>query len=106
METRLEMIEEMLKTSENDPFLNYAAALEYKKVNQINKSITLLERLVNSNPEYLASYYQLGKLYEHTHQLSQAIETYKQGKEVARTQNELKTLSEISEALFMLDDED
>jgi tetratricopeptide (TPR) repeat protein len=103
---RQALIQEMLKTQPNDPFLIYAAALEYKKSGDIEKSIDLMRKLYIEQPEYLATYYQLGKLLEDTNELEEAIKIYKAGREVAKAQKDLKTLSELSEALMILDEDD
>lgn len=102
---RLNHILEMLKTNPEDSFLNYAIALEFKKNHKIDNAITILENLINKNPDYLASYYQLGKLFEETNEIDKAIQIYKTGIVVAKTKGELKTLGELSEALMILIDE-
>lgn len=102
---RLKMIEEMLKSHPDDPFLHYAVALEHRKAKNYNKAQSVLEQLIQRTPEYLGSYYQLGKLYEESGATEKAIATYKQGEIVAREQNDIKTLGELSEALMILDDE-
>ncbi len=103
---RQALIQEMLKTNPNDPFLIYAAALEYKKSGDPLKSIELMTKLYNEQPEYLATYYQLGKLLEEQNEMEKAIKTYKAGREVAKAQKDRKTLSELSEALMILDEDD
>ncbi len=103
---RQALILEMLKTHPNDPFLIYAAALEYKKAGSIDQSIELMTKLYTEQPEYLASYYQLGKLLEDKNEVEKAVEVYKAGREVAKAQKDQKTLSELSEALMILDEDD
>ena len=55
--------------------------------------------------DYLATYYQLGKLYERTEQAEKAKAIYAKGKEVAKATNDNKTLRELNEALTQLEDE-
>ena len=102
---RLKLIEEMLNENPNDPFLHYAAALEYKKRNAFDQSLALLTDLLEKHPTYLATYYQLGKLHEQSGAFLQAIEIYKKGIPVAKTQSDHKTLAELNEALMILEDE-
>ncbi|MBD78589.1 MAG: tetratricopeptide repeat protein [Crocinitomicaceae bacterium] len=102
---RIKLIKEMLSSNSTDPFLNYAAALEYNKIGDKEKSINLLLGIVNNNPEYLGAYYQLGKLYEEQNQSDKAIVIFKKGRKVALEQNNQKTLGELTEALMLVDDE-
>jgi len=102
---RLKMIEEMLDTHPDDPFLHFASALEHRKAGNKEKATQILEALIFNIPEYLGSYYQLGKLYEESGNTDKAIAVYKQGETVARKQNDVKTLGELSEALMILEDD-
>jgi tetratricopeptide (TPR) repeat protein len=61
--------------------------------------------LVEKFPDYLASYYQLGKLYERIQQMPKAKDSYKKGIQVAQDAKDLKTLRELNEALALLQDE-
>lgn len=103
---RQALIHQMLKTNPDDPFLIYAAALEYRKKNDKESTLNMFKKLVDEHPDYLATYYQIGKLYEEMGKLESAISFYKKGREVAKKQNDLKTLSELSEALMILDEDD
>ena len=100
---RLKMIENMLETNPKDSFLHYAAALEHHKNGDLNTAIKTIKGIIKNDPDYLASYYQLGKLLEEKGKAEEAIDIYKQGRSVARKQNDMKTLGELSEALMLLD---
>jgi hypothetical protein len=89
--TRLDQILKMLETHPNDPFLHYASALEYEKLEQ------------NSQSDYLPTYFKTGQLYELTGNNERAIELYLEGKKLARLQKDFKTEGELSEALMLLD---
>ncbi len=104
-EDRLPLIENMLKKNPTDSFLNYAAALEYRKLEMFDKAISALEHLLSFDTQYLGAYYQLGKLYEEAGKPEAAIVTYKKGKEVAKQQNDQKTIGELTEALMFLDED-
>ena len=101
---RLTQILEMLKDEPNDSFLNYALALEYEKVNDIQKAIEIMEALLTKDENYLGAYYQLGKYYEETEQRQRAINTYKKGIAISQKQNNKKALGELNEALWMLEE--
>ena len=102
--SRLRHIQEMLKNEPDDSFLNYALALEYAKENDIKKAIELIERVLVRDENYLGAYYQLGKYYEQTDLLPEAVITYKRGVVIAQQKNDRKTLNELNEALMMLED--
>ncbi len=102
---RIKLIEEMLSTNSKDPFLNYAAALEYNKYGDKPKAIGLLEDIVEFDASYLGTYYLLGKLYEETNQIQKAITIYRKGRKIANEQNNNKTLGELNEALMLIDEE-
>ena len=101
---RLQHIQEMLKTEPHDSFLNYALALEYAKINDIDKAIELIEQVLVRDENYLGAYYQLGKYYEQQQLLQKAIDTYHKGLAVAQKKNDKKTVGELNEALMMLED--
>ena len=101
--TRLDQILKMLETHPNDPFLHYASALEYEKLEQYEKAIEKLELLLVSQSDYLPTYFKTGQLYELTGNNERAIELYLEGKKLARLQKDFKTEGELSEALMLLD---
>lgn len=103
---RQALINQMLKNNPDDPFLIYAAALEYRKQNNQASTLSMFKKLIEEHPDYLATYYQIGKLYEEMGDVDAAIAHYKKGREVAKKENDLKTLSELSEALMILDEDD
>lgn len=100
---RLEMLLEMQESNPDDEFLQYAIALEYKKNEQVVEAKKWLEKLVEEKPDYLACYYQLGKLYEEELENEAALETYKKGVEIAEKQSDKKTKGELEEAIFILE---
>jgi tetratricopeptide (TPR) repeat protein len=102
--SRLQQIQEMLKSEPADSFLNYALALEYAKINDLTKAVELIEALLARDENYLGAYYQLGKHYEQLEQKKKAIETYQKGVLIANTQKNQKALGELNEALWMLED--
>jgi tetratricopeptide (TPR) repeat protein len=104
MIARINQIQEMLKSEPNDSFLNYALAIEYAKLNEIKKAIEIIEALLKHDENYLGAYYQLGHYYEQLEQPEAAISTYNKGIAIAKQQNNKKTLGELNEALWMLED--
>lgn len=103
---RLDLIAEMLQKNPDDTFLNYAAALERKKNGEPRKAIKIFKKIIDTDPEYLPTYYQLGKLLEAIGKTEDAIKVYKEGGVLARKKNDVKAMGELSEALLILDADD
>lgn len=102
--TRIEELKKFLSEDPNDTFSSYALALEYVKLNHINDAISLLEKLLQREPEYLAAYYQLGKLFEMNHDFAKSSLTFGKGMEVARKKNDQKTFNELQSALDLAEE--
>jgi uncharacterized protein HemY len=100
---RINQIESMLNIQPEDPFLTYALALEWANCDEDEKAKTILENLIEKDPEYIASYYQLGKIFEKLEQTEEAKATYKAGIAKALQQKDNHTLSELRSALQELE---
>ena len=100
---RMQQIQQMLEENPDDSFLKYAAALELRKSGDTESSAKLMEEILAKDNNYLAAYYQLGKLYEEMGDRDNAAEIYKQGQQIANEQGDTKALTELSEALAMLE---
>lgn len=96
-QTRLEQLLVFLKEEPNEPFNIYAIALEYSKTDP-PKALKYFEQLLQEHPNYVATYYHVGKLYEELAMDTQAEEAYKQGIEVATRQDEQLALRELKNA--------
>jgi tetratricopeptide (TPR) repeat protein len=104
MPSRLEQLQQMLMQEPNDEFLQYAIAMEYISSGVINEAISRLQKMLSNNNNYLAAYYQLGKCFEAQNKINEAKETYEKGITVAQAQKNIKTLNELREAIFLLED--
>jgi Tfp pilus assembly protein PilF len=102
MTPRIEQLKEFLKEDENDSFLKYALALEYVKIAENNTAKDCFLNLITADENYLASYYQLGKLYESLSDQERAGEIYRKGIEIAQKVGNKKNLLELQEAYNML----
>jgi lipopolysaccharide biosynthesis regulator YciM len=102
MNYRIEQLQEFLKEDSNDSFLKYALALEYVLVKENDTAIDCFLKLINEDENYVASYYQLGKLFESLNKVDKAIEIYKKGIEIAKKIENKKTLLELQESYNML----
>jgi Tfp pilus assembly protein PilF len=100
------MIKRLQAYLEKDPydtFTRFALALEYVKGNEPVKAKTLFEQIVSDDPEYVGTYYHLGKLYEQINATDRARETYHKGIQAAQTAGDPKSLAELKEALQVLE---
>jgi tetratricopeptide (TPR) repeat protein len=93
--SRLEKLLEFIKSEPEDPFLKYALATEYLRINETAKALEYYEDLVNTHPNYVGTYYHLGKLYEALNRKEDAIITYETGMKITREQRDNHALSEL-----------
>jgi tetratricopeptide (TPR) repeat protein len=81
---RLEQLINMKKEEPNDPFLIYAIAMEYAKMENFDESIAHYEQLVNEHEDYVGTYYHLAKLYETLKMPDKAEGIYEKGLMIAK----------------------
>jgi tetratricopeptide (TPR) repeat protein len=104
-EERLKKLMEWEAQKPEDAFLKFAIAQEYVSAENDAEALKYYKVLLASFPDYLASYYQLGKLYERSGDRENAVKAYEQGMQVAQAAKDFKTLNELNEALSLLQDE-
>ena len=100
---RIEQLEIFLLETPNDAFLNYALATEYVSMGDDEKAEFIFRDLLEKNPDYVATYYHLGKLLERKQQKNEAMDTYRIGIEKAKAKGEQHSLSELQSALLELE---
>jgi tetratricopeptide (TPR) repeat protein len=105
MNDRIKMLQEYIQDDPSDTFSRYALALEYAKIGEASKAIEYLKQLRIIDSEYLALYYQLGKLLQQIGLLDAAVEVFKAGIVVAQKQQNRHTESELRGALLLLTDD-
>ena len=96
--TRLAKLLNFLESDPNDPFVLYALATEYNSANDHEQAFHYYLKLVTSHPDYVGTYYHLGKLYEKTGQKELGIEIYQKGMLAARQKNDMHAFSELQGA--------
>ena len=102
---RINKLKEMLEVEANDSFLQHALALEYIKIGNESEAKRLFIEILGREPNYLGSYYHLGKLLERIGEIKKAIEIYKKGIDVARAANDRHSFNELQNALEEAQDE-
>lgn len=95
---RLQQLQSLLENSPNDPFLWYALAKEYEKLERTEEALAQYQALTEQHPEYVGTYYHYAKLLEEEEQFATALAIYRAGMAVARQQGDLHALGELSNA--------
>ena len=103
MRTNISKLASRVKENPNDSFSKFALALELLKQDEADKARKLFENIVAHDPGYVGVYYHLGKLYNSTGENKLALQTYKDGIEVAERNNELHAKSELQAAILSLE---
>lgn len=96
---RIARIKEFLKTSPDDSFLKHALALEHIKLNDDQEARRLFEELLAHEPEYVGSYYHLGRLLERAGKPEEAMAVYEKGMEMAKAAQDKHAYNELQAAL-------
>lgn len=95
---RIEKILEFLQKTPNDNFLRHALALEYIKQEDDVKAQNLFESILSESPNYIGSYYHLGKLLERNGETTTAIQWYEKGMKAAKEANDQHAYNELQAA--------
>ena len=103
---RIARLRDMLAAQPTDSFLQHALALEYIKLGNDEEALKLFIALLRNEPDYVGSYYHLGKLYERLGRSEDAIESYEQGIAVAAKLKDNHARIELQQALNELTDND
>ena len=99
---RIEILKGFLDENSRDSFSRYALALEYAKLGQNEDAVREFETVKKNDPDYLATYFQLGQLYQKLGQLHEAEKTLRTGITVAAKTGDEHTRSELEGALDAL----
>ncbi|MBC7654866.1 MAG: tetratricopeptide repeat protein [Oligoflexus sp.] len=105
MVNRLEKLLEFIDNEPNDPFLKYALATEYLRLNNQDEALKFYIDLVQNHEDYVGTYYHLGKLYELRQEQESALKIYQKGMEVAKKIKDNHALSELMGVYNSLQDE-
>lgn len=106
MTDRIENLQNFLIEDPDDHFSRYALALEYQRLGDDTKAAELFSYLLEHVPDYLAAYYQYGKLLEKQQNAEKAAHIFKMGIAIAQKQGNGKTKRELESALSELSDDE
>ena len=99
---RIEILKGFLDENPNDSFSRYALALEYVKLGQHEEAVQQFETVKKNDPDYVATYFQLGQLYQKLGRQHEAEKTLRTGITVAAKAGDEHTKSELEGALEAL----
>ena len=101
--TRRERIEDMLReTPDDDGFLRYALAMEYKAERNLAKAVECFRDLLRITPDYVAGYLQLGQLLNEMGDEDEAKRVFQDGIATAQRKGDTHAAGEMSNFLAML----
>ncbi|MEI6410237.1 MAG: tetratricopeptide repeat protein [Bacteroidota bacterium] len=103
MQSRRAYLLQLLNSAPNDTFVLFALAKEFEKSGELQDALDYYLKLQATDPAYVGLYYHLGKLYEQLGNGEQALETYRNGIEVARNQGDMHAMSELNGAKLNLE---
>jgi Tfp pilus assembly protein PilF len=100
--SRIDTLKDFLKQNAADSFSRYALALEYVKLGQNDEALREFETVQKNDPGYVATYYQLGQLYQKLGKRHEAEKTFRTGIMAAGKAGDEHTRSELEAALDAL----
>src|SRR5215470_10018678 len=96
---RIEILKGFLDENPNDSFSRYALALEYAKLAQNDDALREFETVGKNDPDYVATYFQLGQLYQKLGRTHEAEKTFRTGITIAAKAGDEHTRSGLEAAL-------
>ena len=103
--SRIELLKQYIAEDPSDFFSQYALALEYANEGNRAAAVSLLTKILEKDTSYLPAYYQLGILHHQAGDIDKAKDAFGNGIPVAQQKRDMKTLSELRNALDALEDE-
>lgn len=101
---RISKLKEYLANSPEDSFLKHALALEYIKIDNDLDARDLLEEVLEKDPNYIGSYYHLGKLLERLNDNDLALQWYARGLAASKAAGDMHSYNELQSAYEELAD--
>ncbi|MEM9412766.1 MAG: hypothetical protein AAGA30_16765 [Planctomycetota bacterium] len=98
----IEQLEDLLKSSPEDIFLNYALAMELDNCGQHDRSLDIFDTLIKQEPPYVPAFFMAAQQLTRLSRINEAREKLRDGIQQARTQNDSHAAAEMSEFLTSL----
>jgi tetratricopeptide (TPR) repeat protein len=102
---RIIFLKDFIGKNPGDMFARHALALEYIKQGDDQEAEKLFREILMLQPNYVGSYYHLGKLLERGQRQIEAIAIYEMGIKEAALQQDMHNLRELKAAFNQLNDE-
>ncbi len=102
---RIQQLIRFLQEEPNEPFNVYALAIEYV-TDDPAQARTYFDDLLTRFPDYLPTYYHAAALYAESNDWERAAALYEKGINLARTQQNQKTLLELQRAQQAFEDDE
>jgi tetratricopeptide (TPR) repeat protein len=96
---RILKLKELLNSSPTDCFLLHALGLEYVKIGEFEDAIASFNKVLETNKEYVGTYYHLAKTLERINKTSDAILIYEKGIDIASNLKDNHSRNELQMAL-------
>lgn len=100
--TRREKLEEMLKSSPDDPFLHYGLAMEHRTAGAWEEALAELQKVLELDPDYVAAYFHRGQLLAEQGAVEPARQSLQIGIEAARRTGDEHAAQEMTGLLASL----
>lgn len=97
---RLDALLEFHRLDPDDAFTQFAIAQEHLKRDDQEQALAFFEGLVGEHPDYIGTYYHLGKLYLALNRREAAIDAYRTGIDAATKKGDLHARAELQSALL------
>lgn len=102
---RLDQLFQFLEERPNDAFLLFAIAKEYEGLEDEENAKSYYLKLTDHDPNYVGTYYHLGKLYERAEEFEIAMTTYQKGMEIAKIAGDKHAFGELRGAYEMISED-
>jgi len=96
--SKIEQLLALKMENPDDPFILYALAMEYQKINSFETAESYYQILINEHPQYGGTYYHYAQLLEFMNNTNLAQSVYKKGLLVLKQKNDLHLYNELNEA--------
>lgn len=100
--SRREMLEQFVAQKPADAFARYGLALECVKLGDDTAAASHFQKLIETNPEYVAGYFQYGQLLSRLGRLAEARRILSDGIVVAQKTGDVHARDEMQAALTLL----
>lgn len=100
--SRLDQLGKMLAGDPEDPFLNFALAMEYAKAGRHDESLAQFDRVIELDRKYVPAYFQKANLLVSANRKPEARDVFTQALAVAEQTGDKHAAAEIREALALL----